>query len=123
MNSLPEYRISPKRLAPVWVENRAAGKKAIVGYGAVFYSDTDPGTEYWLWGDVVERISPGAFDRALKERHDARGLFNHDPSNLLGRVTNGTMRLSVDRKGLKSLLSGYKSKSTNWLGLGVFSFG
>ena len=44
--------------------------------------------------------SPNAFDRALAESDDVRGLFNHDPDNLLGRTSSGTMRLSVDKKGL-----------------------
>ena len=31
---------------------------------------------------------------------DTRGLFNHDPNYLLGRTTSGTLRLSVDERGL-----------------------
>ncbi len=94
----------------VWVERRTAypqrrdaltGGETIVGYGAVFYDPANPATEYELWEDMRERIMPGAFDRALREKHDARGLFNHDPSALLGRVVAGTMRLSVDSKGLR----------------------
>lgn len=77
------------------------GKRMIRGYAAVFYNEADPeGTEYWLWSDMVERIMPGAFDRAIKEAHDARGLFNHDGNWLLGRVSSGTARLSVDTVGL-----------------------
>lgn len=82
------------------VENRD-GKNTVVGYGAVFYRDGTPGTEYKMFSDLVERISPGAFSRALKEKHDAAGLFNHDPNMLLGRVSSGTMRLAVDERGLR----------------------
>lgn len=72
----------------------------ITGYSAVFYNGL-PGTQYSLGDGMVERIRPGAFDRALVERHDARALYNHDPDNLLGRVSSGTCRLSVDHLGLR----------------------
>ncbi|HYH68372.1 MAG TPA: HK97 family phage prohead protease [Urbifossiella sp.] len=84
----------------VAVETREGGKRTISGYAAVFYDANDPGTEYRLWDDVVERIMPGAFDRAARE-DDVRGLFNHNDSLMLGRTTAGTMRLSVDRRGLR----------------------
>lgn len=84
---------------PVQIETREAGASRIVGYGAVFYDGTD-GTEYRLWSDLVERIMPGAFDRAIRE-DDVRGLFNHDANFVLGRTKSGTMALSVDSKGLR----------------------
>lgn len=74
-------------------------KPQIDGYASVF------GEEYVLYDSpsfrVVERIAPGAFTRALKENQDVRCLFNHDPDNVLGRSTNGTLRMSEDKKGLK----------------------
>lgn len=85
---------------PIDVQARADGKSAIVGYAAVFYDAADPGTEYRMYDDLVERIMPGAFDRAIRE-DDVRGLFNHDDNLLLGRCKAGTMRLSVDKKGLR----------------------
>jgi HK97 family phage prohead protease len=71
----------------------------ISGYGAVFYDGT-PGTEYRLREDMVERLLPGAFDRAIRE-DDVRGLFNHDPNNVLGRSQAGTMKLAADGTGLR----------------------
>lgn len=71
----------------------------ICGYGAVFYKASDPGTEYELYPGLIERIDPHAFDRAIRE-DDVRGLFNHDPSQILGRSKSGTMKLSVDGVGL-----------------------
>lgn len=73
----------------------------IRGYAAVYYRAGDPTTEYWLWDDEVERIMPGAFDRVLSEQQDVRGLFNHNPDNLLGRVSSGSNRLTVDETGLR----------------------
>ncbi len=83
------------------VENRADGGKMFVGYGAVFHRDGEAGTEYSLATDLVERIAPTAFDRALSQKQDARGLFNHDPNYVLGAVSSGTMRLSTDKIGLR----------------------
>jgi HK97 family phage prohead protease len=94
-----ERRMTPS--GEIKVETRADGGKAIVGYAAVFHRDGEAGTEYRLGTDVVERIAPTAFTRALKEKHDARALFNHDPNMLLGRAGAGTLRLSVDTTGLR----------------------
>jgi HK97 family phage prohead protease len=91
----------------VTLEQRADGQPpAIVGYGSVFYDPADPGTEYDLrssWGGFVERIMPGAFDRAIRE-DDVRALFNHDANHVLGR-TPGTLKLSADSKGLRYEIS------------------
>ena len=82
-------------------EGDDAGPPKIEGVAAVFYDGT-PDTEYELpWGDSVERIMPGAFDRALKEKDDVRALFNHNPDWVLGRTTAGTLALSVDKVGLR----------------------
>jgi HK97 family phage prohead protease len=71
------------------------------GYGAVFFNPQVAGTEYKLAPDMVERIDRHAFDNALKRKDDAACLFNHNPDNIVGRVSNGTMKLSVDARGLK----------------------
>ena len=82
------------------LEARAEGElPKIIGYASVFYDGT-AGTQYELWDDTFERIMPGAFDRALKE-DDCRALVNHDANNLLGRTASGTLRLSIDKTGLR----------------------
>lgn len=85
----------------VEIRSDAEGKSIAHGYAAVFYNSTQPGTQYELWEGCVERIMPGAFDRAIRENQDVRALFNHDEDHLLGRVSAGTCRLSVDAIGLK----------------------
>lgn len=86
---------------PVELRNVAGGgMPVIVGYAAVFYKPDDPGTRYRLWHDCEERIMPGAFDRALREC-DPLALFNHGRSAVLGRLSSGTLRLSVDERGLR----------------------
>lgn len=98
-----ERRFLALKSHPVKIHKRAEGAPAsIVGYGAVFYNAADPGTQYeWQgWsGTYRERIMPGCFDRALRE-DDVRGLFNHDPNCVLGRISAGTMKLSIDMTGL-----------------------
>lgn len=73
-------------------------KPGIEGYGAVFNE------EYVLYEDtgwrLVETIKPGAFTRALKEKQDTRCLFNHSADQVLGRTTNGTLRMQEDGTGL-----------------------
>lgn len=83
---------------------RAKGDPVIVGYGAVFYDGTEA-TEYELWAGLRERVMPTAFDRALKEGQDVRGLFNHDANYILGRTGPGTMKISKDAKGLRYEIS------------------
>jgi HK97 family phage prohead protease len=90
-----------RQLGPVRLEQRADGSPPVItGYAAVFYDANDPGTEYRLYDDLVERIMPGAFTRALSD-DDVRALFNHDANHVLGRTLAGTCRLSVDAKGLR----------------------
>ena len=67
-------------------------KPTVVGYGAVFNSESND------LGGFREYIAPGAFDGRLKD--DVRFLINHDGMPL-ARTTNGTLRLSVDEKGLR----------------------
>jgi HK97 family phage prohead protease len=87
--------------SPVGVELRGDAKTPIItGYAAVFYDPADAGTEYKMYSDFIERISPGAFDRAMKE-DDCRALFNHEPTIILGRTTSGTCKLYKDAKGLR----------------------
>lgn len=96
-----ELRFTQPRESTVSIEKRADGKRVIVGYASVFYNSRKAGTESELWSGVVERIASTAFDRALADKHDARGVFNHNSDNLLGRVGAGTVRLSKDDRGLK----------------------
>jgi len=51
-------------------------------------------------GGFREKIAPGAFEGALK-RSDVRGLFNHNPDNILARQSAGTLVLEESEKGLE----------------------
>ena len=67
-------------------------KPTVVGYGAVFNSMSND------LGGFREFIAPKAFEGRLED--DVRFLINHDGMPL-ARTTNGTLRLSVDEKGLR----------------------
>lgn len=69
------------------------GPPKIGGYAAVFNLRSE-----LLGGSFVEEIAPGAFDGVMSQ--DVRALFNHNPNYLLGRTKSGTLRLSVDARGL-----------------------
>lgn len=91
-----EKRMLPAQqceLRAVPLSDGQSGPPKIAGYAAVFNMRSD-----LLGGYFVEIIAPGAFDEVLAQ--DVRGLFNHDPNYLLGRTTSGTLRLSVDARGL-----------------------
>jgi HK97 family phage prohead protease len=50
---------------------------------------------------LYERLMPGTFTRALREKQDVRHLINHDASLLLGRTASGTTELFEDARGLQ----------------------
>jgi len=76
-------------------EIRAEGSsRAISGYAARFGVQTD------IAGMFREEIKPGAFARAIREKQDVKALVNHDPSLILARVSNGTLSLREDDRGL-----------------------
>jgi len=66
--------------------------RTIVGYAAVFNSQTVIGENY------QEIIAPGAFASAMGA--DVRALFDHDSGRVIGRTTAGTLRLREDATGL-----------------------
>lgn len=67
-------------------------EKIIEGYFVVFNDKTE------LWSGVYEQIEEGSID--LKRDVDVRALADHDSSKVLGRTTNGTLELKLDKKGL-----------------------
>jgi uncharacterized protein len=72
---------------------RSANMRTLVGYAAMFDVDADIG------GQFLERIQRGAFAGSLKS--DVRALVNHDSGRVIGRTTNGSLRLAEDSKGLR----------------------
>lgn len=76
----------------------------IVGYAAKFNVRSQPmgrvkPSDTGVASQFSETILPGAFDDVLTG--DTVGLFNHEPSLILGRTTAGSLRLIVDEIGLR----------------------
>lgn len=69
-----------------------SGEKIIEGYFTVFNQETE------LWPGAFEEISPEAFNGSLS--NDIRALTNHETTLVLGRNKSGTLKLSVDSRGL-----------------------
>lgn len=70
----------------------------IIGYAAKYDS---PSEEMWSWlGTYREYIDNGAFEGVLKKGDDVRCLFNHDDNQVIGRTSNGTLKLEADKIGL-----------------------
>jgi len=91
----PEIARIERRYAGAPELREVEGKSPVIaGYAAVF------NREAVIGGWFREMIAPGAFTRAIAEKQDVRGLFNHDPNMILGRTEAGTLRLSEDEHGL-----------------------
>jgi HK97 family phage prohead protease len=91
-----EQEIRALVVADVRVHRNADKPPVMIGYASVFNSDSEN------LGGFIERVAPEAFDWTLKQKPDVRALIDHDSSLVLGRTKAGTLRLSVDNKGLKA---------------------
>lgn len=65
----------------------------ISGHAAVF-------GQFARVGGHLETIAPGAFDRAIRERHDVRLTVGHDQNKVLARTKSGTLDIWADEVGL-----------------------
>lgn len=112
-NDMPDQKRNPETEEVPTIERRFFktearaskaddGRMVIGGYGAVF-------NEYTNMGWYAEVIMPGFFDGIKDDR--CACLFNHEPSQVLGRKKNGTMKLKVDEKGLdyEATLPGHRA--------------
>jgi HK97 family phage prohead protease len=78
------------------------GLPRIVGYGAVFNTLSEPLSD--SRGKAFrEIIRPGAFLRSLANAQQGKAdiLARFEHSTILGRVSNGTLRLHEDERGLR----------------------
>lgn len=91
------------RLADVQVRDSANGDGMIQfdGYASV----TEAPYEMWdFFGPYNEVVSAGAFDNTLNRADlDVPLVLGHDQLRRIARTTNGTLRLSMDDRGLHTL--------------------
>ncbi len=71
------------------------GQHKISGYAAVYNKRSGN------LGGFVEVLRPGAFRKVLETNPDVKCLFNHEPSAILARTKNGTLKLEENSVGLK----------------------
>ncbi len=77
------------------IRGKADEPKTLVGYASVFNQKTNIG------GQFDEQIQEGAFDDCLKKENlDCIAQFDHT-GQPIARTSNGSLKLSVDKKGLK----------------------
>lgn len=102
--------------APMQLELRSAGEGSkmpgLGGYTAMFNSLSEP---LGFFEDFREKIAKGAFAKTITES-DVRALFNHDPSNVLGRTRpeseRNTLTLTEDDAGLEFEVAELPDNST-----------
>jgi len=70
------------------------GETIVRGYAAVFGQLSED------LGGFKEQIDSRAFDNVLED--DVVAVFNHDMNIIFGRTSSGTLKLSVDERGLVS---------------------
>ena len=69
------------------------GNKRLSGYFIRYGQETE------LFPGCVEEVRQGAATESLKD-NDIRCLFNHDSGSVLGRTSNGTLKLTEDENGV-----------------------
>jgi HK97 family phage prohead protease len=92
--TIDERRTLSYSIAPVELRADEDGRSVAVGYAAKF------GERSLNLGGFVEEIAPTAFTKTVTES-DVVALRDHDGSRLLGRMSAGTLRLTVDSIGLR----------------------
>lgn len=78
-------------------ELRADKGGRLVGYAAVFESESEP----LPW---IETFTRGAFAESLRNGDDVRALREHKPELILGRLSAGTLALEEDNRGLRATI-------------------
>lgn len=92
-----ERRFLPLETAGLELREGDGKTPELDGYAAVFNQETIIAD---LWR---EEVAPGAYTKTIQEA-DIRALFNHDANIVLGRNRAGTLTLSEDSVGLRTLI-------------------
>ncbi|TXH48130.1 MAG: HK97 family phage prohead protease [Desulfurellales bacterium] len=94
-----------RRFYPIEVRVSEGEAPKISGRGVVYNQ-----LSVVIWGMFREQVARGAFTESMAKR-DVRFLWNHNTDYPLGRVGNGTLRLSEDDEGI-----GFENDppSTSW---------
>jgi len=77
------------------IRSNGDGTRTISGTAVVYGSLSED------LGGFVEKISPGAFTKSLRDNPDVIILYNHDTGQVLGRVSSGTAEVWDTPNGLR----------------------
>jgi len=80
--------------------DEASGRSKLSGYSIIFDSMSVP-LAHPRVNRFRETITRSAIEKAIASNPDIIAAFDHNPSALLARTSNGTLRLAVDDRGLK----------------------
>jgi len=86
-----EYRSSSQML----LETRENAAAVLTGYASTF-------DEPYEIDGVTETIKRGAFSSTLEGAPDVFAFLNHDTGRIIARTITGSLKLSVDEKGLQT---------------------
>jgi len=77
----------------------SSGGRTLIGYAARFNSLSQPipGAS----GLFLEKLAPGCFAESLAGTDDIRALVDHDDSKIIGKRSNGSLRIKEDSVGLR----------------------
>lgn len=80
-----------------WSTDTTTKEKTINGLGLVWFNGTD-GTKHQIGPETYEGLAKDA--NIVHHRDDVLSCFNHDFSKLLGRESNGTLRIQPMSTGV-----------------------
>jgi len=75
-------------------ELRKSAGRTLKGYASKFHSRSLD------LGGFYEEMEPGCFSECLSMGDEIRALVDHDPTKILARRSNGSLRISEDQVGL-----------------------
>lgn len=92
-------KIETRIFSGVQVRAAAGNEFALEGIAASYNMPSKP-IPGGPAGSFTEYVAPGAFKRSLRDKADVKALVNHDATQILGRVKNGTLKLTDTPAGL-----------------------
>jgi HK97 family phage prohead protease len=87
------------RFAAAELRKTATGSRTLAGYAAKFneISLPIPGSDGWF----IEKLAPGCFAQSLAAGEEIRALCDHEDTKIIGKRSNGSLRISEDNVGLR----------------------
>ena len=68
-------------------------------FGTIPYNSDSVVMQDW-WDDIVENISPTAFNKTIADRAEVKAFVNHDDGKIIGSTGAETLRLTNTERGL-----------------------